>query len=67
MSYGYGFFGVPGSVATGKTHIVDNDGKRPVCGARFPRAAEYQFCANFIRLDGVECKRCRTWYAINRT
>jgi len=39
-----------------KTHIVF-DGK-PICGASIGKKLKFQWCANGVRRDYVECKNC---------
>jgi len=62
-----GYFGVPGHIARGKVHIINNgmlDLKdRTVCGTVFSQLHEFQFCAAGVYLDYVDCKKCRAWYA----
>ena len=51
-----GFWGVPGKIG-GKVHIEHHG--RPLCGSFMDPSAEFQFCANSVRLDLVECGHCR--------
>lgn len=53
-----GWFGVPGLAHTStKTHLVSRN--RPMCGARLRADQEFQFCAYGLKLDYIECDRCR--------
>ena len=51
-----GYWGVPGTVARTKTHLVE-DGKN-LCGVPVGRKAEFQFCSP-PSLTLAECARCR--------
>ena len=55
-----GWFGIPGNKGRGSTkvHLVAMDGK-PVCGAGLSPKQEYQWCADGVRFDFIECKRCK--------
>lgn len=56
-----GFFGIPGRVSTGKTHIVNNG--RAVCGATFSSGSEFQWCASTADALTPECNKCLRWWA----
>lgn len=50
-----GYYGIPGKVG-GKVHIHFNG--HPVCGAKIHPLAEFQWCANGIRYEYLECEKC---------
>ncbi len=59
-----GWFGVPGAPAyrSSKTHVVDYETRKVICGARLHKLAEFQFCC-FVDEDGSshyapECDHC---------
>lgn len=54
-----GWFGVPGGPPGGKVHLVTAADKRPVCHTHLHPQAEFQFCAQDIRWDYLECGKCR--------
>jgi hypothetical protein len=56
--YQTGFFGIPGTSQTTKVHVVET-GNRPICGAVVGPKQEFQYCANGIHLNLVECESCR--------
>lgn len=58
-----GWFGIP--MKPGKqtnkhtmVHIVSSAGL-PICGYKPNKKMEFQWCANGIRLEYVECKKCK--------
>jgi hypothetical protein len=53
-----GYYGVPGS-NRGKFTVHLAHESRPVCGYRPPKAAEFQWCADGIRLGMIECSTCK--------
>lgn len=59
--YRTGYFGVPGTIAKGKVHIIDESSK-PVCGSVVGPKAEFQWCANGIFFSYVDCAHCQSWY-----
>lgn len=60
MSIATGWFGIPGSTRSTKTHIVQ-DGK-PICGAPISPLALFQQCTQGASPD-VECRNCgKLWY-----
>lgn len=52
-----GWYGVPGGPEGSMTHVV-HDG-RPVCGTRFHRLAEFQWCCHDDWTYVPECERCK--------
>jgi len=53
-----GFFGIPGKVAYGKVHAVD-DMRMPLCRWKPRQSHEFQFCANGLNINLIECERCK--------
>lgn len=43
-----------------KVHLVSN--RKPICGVAVGKKMQYQWCANFAKLDYVECERCKKKY-----
>lgn len=58
MTITTGWFGIPNTQRRGVVHLVMN--RKPVCGTRISKKAIYQWCANHIVIDYVECERCRS-------
>jgi hypothetical protein len=58
MNLATGFYGIPGKCG-GIVHVHDYDTGRPDCGVDLNPKAEFQFCAVGVRLEYVECERCR--------
>lgn len=52
-----GYYGKPGTHYTSGVHAV-RDGK-PLCGYRPAKTMVFQWCANGIQHDYLECDRCR--------
>ena len=43
-----------------KVHLVNN--REPICGSVIGKKMQYQWCVNFVKLDYVECERCKKKY-----
>lgn len=62
-----GWWGIPGGPesASTKTHITKfgfnsrNAGRVPVCGAYIGPHQEFQWCSYGVRLEYIECERCK--------
>ena len=58
MGYRTGWFGIPGSFKPGgQVHVVRNG--KPICGQHIHPKAQFQWCADGINLNFIECKRCK--------
>jgi len=59
VGYATGWYGIPGGPESRSTkvHIVFNG--IPVCGTNVGKNQSFQWCANGIQLDYVECERCK--------
>lgn len=53
-----GWFGIPGKERSTNVHIYLGDGKC-LCGYTPHKSYEYQWCANGIQEDYLECKKCK--------
>ncbi len=51
-----GFFGIPGTYEVTKTHLVKRG--KPWCGVLLRKEMRFQFNANGVDLDYLECKLC---------
>ena len=56
-----GWFGIPGAKSkwSTKVHIVEAHNRRPICGRRLSKRQKFQWCADGIVFDWVECSKCR--------
>lgn len=64
MSYKTGYYGIPGTLVHSKVHVT-YDGK-PMCGWRPRKQHQFQWCANRIWLEVIECLKCKA-IARNKT
>lgn len=53
-----GYYGEPGSAKGNFTVHVVRDWQ-PICGWRPRRELEFQFCANGVRYEMIECEGCK--------
>lgn len=53
-----GYYGRPGDRERGRVHIHIK-GSGPACGVRLHPDSQFQWCAQGVRLDYVECERCK--------
>ncbi len=51
-----GFFGNP--LRSTKVHVVDEHDK-PICGSKIGIDMDFQWCAGNIKLDYIECEKCK--------
>jgi hypothetical protein len=56
-NYQTGWFCIPGGRTGGQVHVVSYG--KPICGQRLHKKAEFQWCAHGIKLDYIECARCK--------
>lgn len=58
IGFSVGWFGIPGGPESRstKTHIVIHG--KPVCGSVLSDEMEFQWCADSIYIDYVECHKC---------
>ena len=54
--YETGYYGIPGRCGK-SVHVVFRGG--PLCGTRIDKRAEFQWCADGIQPEYLECARCR--------
>jgi hypothetical protein len=59
MSESTGYFASSGREGRTKVHLVE--GEKPICGAVV--RGTFLFCANRVRLNMVECAKCKAKYA----
>lgn len=65
--YKTGYFGIPGTNRTTKVHVVfafnyAKEKMLPACGSLVGKDMEFQWCANGVVEEYIECKHCRRMF-----
>lgn len=55
-----GYFANANTKRSTKVHL--NYYKKPICGTIISKKMEYLWCANFVLIDYVDCKKCKSAY-----